>query len=138
MSWKRKKSTKLNWQRCCKFNVHQGKRNTSLEATTKILYHKAKPKQQQLRIKKPSEKHQSPNNNKWQFKEVTCEKSEAPSNSSWEQKSKWGMLGMKMQHWKTKKPSETFDNKHQLVLKAKKPSKKDWVSSNNNQEHKQK
>jgi hypothetical protein len=90
---KEKKSTKLNWQRCCKFNVRQGKRSTSLEATTKILYHKAKPKQQQLRIKKPSEKHQSPNNNKWQFKEITCEKSEAPINSSWEQKSQVGNVG---------------------------------------------
>jgi hypothetical protein len=48
------------------------------------------------------------------------------------------MLGMKMQHWKSMKPSETFNNKHQLVLKAKKLSKKHWVSSNNNQEHKQK
>ncbi len=47
-------------------------------------------KQQELRIKKPSEKHQSPNNNKWQFKEVTFEKSEATSNSSWEQKSQAG------------------------------------------------
>jgi hypothetical protein len=50
-------------------------------------------KQQPLRIKKPSEKHQSPNNNKWQFKEVTCEKSEAPSNTSWEQKSQVGNVG---------------------------------------------
>jgi hypothetical protein len=90
---KKKKSTKSNWQRCCKFNVRQGKRSTSLEATTKISYHKAKPKQQKLRIKKASEKHQSPNNNKWQFKEVTCEKSEAPSNSSWEQKWQVGNVG---------------------------------------------
>jgi hypothetical protein len=90
---KEKTSTKLNWQRCCKFNVCQGKKNTYLEATTKILYHKSKPKQQQLRIKKSSEKHQSPNNNKWQFKEVTCEKSESPSNSSWEQKNQVGNVG---------------------------------------------
>lgn len=102
---KKKRSTKLNWQRCCKFNVcqGQGKRSTYLEATTKILYHKPKPKQQQLRIKKPSEKHQSPNNNKWQFNEVTCEKSEALSNSSWGKKSQVGNVGHEDATLKNKK-----------------------------------